>query len=145
MEKHTETTHRNLGFTEEVTACDCCGRTDLKGTYAIEDMQNGGIMYYGCVCAATRMNFSTKQFVSRFKAETIQQEKIARNEYRNSTETTSYLQWINELSTRFDDTTAQGFEDRKTARISEGPAYHQALVSKKLALLIKYPLVKVIY
>ena len=38
-----------LGFTEDITSCDCCGKTDLKGTYAIDF--NGDICYYGSVCA----------------------------------------------------------------------------------------------
>jgi len=38
-----------LGYTEDVTICDCCGKSDLKGTYAIEF--NGEIGYFGSVCA----------------------------------------------------------------------------------------------
>jgi hypothetical protein len=38
-----------LGFTEEITDCDCCGKSDLKGTYAIS--LNGYISYFGSVCA----------------------------------------------------------------------------------------------
>ena len=38
-----------LGFTEEFTSCDCCGRTELKGTYVIDDLQ-GNIYYYGSSC-----------------------------------------------------------------------------------------------
>lgn len=38
-----------LGFTEEITVCDCCGKADLKGTYAID--WEGTIAYYGSVCA----------------------------------------------------------------------------------------------
>lgn len=38
-----------LGYTEDVTTCDCCGKSDLKGTYAIEF--NGDLGYYGSVCA----------------------------------------------------------------------------------------------
>jgi hypothetical protein len=38
-----------LGFTEEINTCDCCGKSDLKGTYAIDF--EGDITYYGSVCA----------------------------------------------------------------------------------------------
>lgn len=38
-----------LGFTDEITECDCCGKHDLKGTYAVS--LNGTISYFGSVCA----------------------------------------------------------------------------------------------
>lgn len=38
-----------LGFTEEITDCACCGKSDLKGTYAIDI--NGDLTYFGSVCA----------------------------------------------------------------------------------------------
>jgi hypothetical protein len=38
-----------IGYTDTVTECDCCGKTELKGTYCIllEDVE----LYYGSVCA----------------------------------------------------------------------------------------------
>lgn len=38
-----------LGFTEEITQCGCCGKSELKGTYAFET--SSGIQYYGSTCA----------------------------------------------------------------------------------------------
>jgi hypothetical protein len=38
-----------LGYTDEVTTCDCCGKVDLKGTYAIDF--EGAVSYYGSICA----------------------------------------------------------------------------------------------
>jgi hypothetical protein len=40
---------RILGFTEEITSCDCCGKYDLKGTFAVDF--EGDVQYYGSVCA----------------------------------------------------------------------------------------------
>lgn len=40
---------RLLGFTEEITQCGCCGKSELKGTYAFET--TSGIQYYGSICA----------------------------------------------------------------------------------------------
>lgn len=40
---------RLLGFTEEITQCGCCGKSELKGTYAFET--SSGIQYYGSTCA----------------------------------------------------------------------------------------------
>ena len=38
-----------IGYTDTVTEGDCCGKTELKGTYCIllEDVE----LYYGSVCA----------------------------------------------------------------------------------------------
>ena len=38
-----------LGYTEEVTTCDCCGKPNLKGSFAIETGA-GETVYYGSVC-----------------------------------------------------------------------------------------------
>lgn len=42
---------RILGFTDEVTYCDLCGKMELKGTYVIET-DNGEILHYGSTCAS---------------------------------------------------------------------------------------------
>lgn len=41
-----------LGHTDEVTTCDCCGRSNLKGTVALESADGLAIVHYGVVCAA---------------------------------------------------------------------------------------------
>ena len=38
-----------LGFTDEITTCDCCGRAELKGTYVMDDNE-GNIFHYGSTC-----------------------------------------------------------------------------------------------
>ena len=49
-----------LGTTDEVTTCDCCGRSDLKSTVALNDGDNGdAIVHFGCVCAARAMNVAS--------------------------------------------------------------------------------------
>jgi len=68
-----EVVKRILGYTEEITSCDCCGKVDLKGTYAIDF--NGSITYYGSVCAFKVQGIAfeeqkevKKSFVKRMKA-----------------------------------------------------------------------------
>jgi hypothetical protein len=39
-----------LGLTDEITACDCCGKTNLKCTVALE-MEDGTVVHYGRDCA----------------------------------------------------------------------------------------------
>ena len=140
--KESEVVYRNLGFTEEVTACDCCGKVDLKGTYAIENTMAGDIMYLGCVCAAKKMNWSKKEFVTKYKAEEKQQSDVARNEYRNSAEMKAYNYWVANLP---DTATDKGWEERMALLKSEGPIYKGALETKKIELQGKYPLAKYIY
>jgi hypothetical protein len=140
--KEVENVYRNLGFTEEVTACDCCGKVDLKGTYAIENLMTGDIMYFGCVCAANKMNWSKKEFVTKYKAEEKQQNDTAQAEYRNSTEMKSYNSWVANLP---DTATDAGWEERMSLLKTEGPAYKNALEAKKIELRAKYPLAKYIY
>jgi hypothetical protein len=41
-----------LGTTDEVTTCDCCGKTNLKNTVAIRDLDEGEVLYFGVTCAA---------------------------------------------------------------------------------------------
>lgn len=44
-----------LGISDEVTACDCCGKTGLKRTVAMtEDGDN--VLFFGCTCAANKLN-----------------------------------------------------------------------------------------
>lgn len=47
----TTTTAKILGTTDEHTACDCCGRTNLRRTVAIDF--DGTVAYYGTSCAET--------------------------------------------------------------------------------------------
>jgi hypothetical protein len=38
-----------LGFSDEVTVCDCCGKTNLSGTFGVET-DDGETLHYGSVC-----------------------------------------------------------------------------------------------
>jgi predicted deacetylase len=42
------TAHKILGWVEEVTTCDCCGKARLSGTFAVD--LNGDILHYGSTC-----------------------------------------------------------------------------------------------
>lgn len=134
--------YRNLGFTEEITSCDCCGKVDLKGTYAIENMLTGDILYFGCVCAAKRMNWSKKDFVSKYKSEEKEQNEAARAEYRSSSEMKAYDAWVANLP---DIDTDEGWNKRMLLLKEQGPLYKNALEVKKVEIRAKYPLAKYIY
>jgi hypothetical protein len=62
-----------LGTTDEVTTCDHCGRTDLKGTIRLGavDPATGevdGEVFYGAVCGARAAGRTVKQFRDEAKA-----------------------------------------------------------------------------
>ena len=42
---------RVLGITDDRTDCECCGKTNLKRTVALE-FENAGVRYFGVDCAA---------------------------------------------------------------------------------------------
>jgi recombinational DNA repair protein (RecF pathway) len=46
-----------LGFTDSQSECGRCGRTELKGTYAVE-VESGEIIYLGSSCIAHRMELT---------------------------------------------------------------------------------------
>lgn len=51
-----------LGTCDNVTTCECCGRSDLKRTVALDD--GHGTTYYGTTCAA-RATKRSAGFVAR--------------------------------------------------------------------------------
>ena len=75
---------RILGLTEEMTTCDRCGKTELKGTYAVED-DSGMIYYLGSTCVKKRYQMNTKQFNLKIK-ECAKQIKINAQEEYDATE-----------------------------------------------------------
>ncbi len=44
-----------LGISDERTTCECCGRTNLKSTVVIENIETHQIVYWGSTCA-TKVN-----------------------------------------------------------------------------------------
>lgn len=73
-----------IGFTDKVNECDCCGKTELKGTYCISI--DGNEFYYGSTCASNTIKVSSddiKKEVKKIELEkTISQLVVeATNEY----------------------------------------------------------------
>ena len=48
-----------IGYTDSVTECECCGKTDLKGTYRLDIA--GVELYYGSVCAFKNHGVTTEE------------------------------------------------------------------------------------
>ena len=57
-----------LYITDEIDTCDCCGRTDLKATVAMQ-LSDGGILHYGRTCAARNSGKTQKQIKQEVYAE----------------------------------------------------------------------------
>ena len=43
-------TYKTLAIVDDVNTCDCCGKSDLKSTVAME-REDGEILHFGSVCA----------------------------------------------------------------------------------------------
>ena len=57
---HPTPVMKALYLTDEIDTCDCCGRTDLKATVAMQ-LSEGGILYYGRTCAARNSGKDQRQ------------------------------------------------------------------------------------
>lgn len=88
----TQIKNKILGFTESITTCDCCGKAELKGTYAIQNAETGDINYYGSVCAFKVYNLTTKVLKEGVKAAELEAIKAAKAEYIATPEYVEYTQ-----------------------------------------------------
>lgn len=58
-----------IGFSEDFTVCDRCGKSELKGTWAIEN-ENGDLYRLGSSCIHKRFEMDSeeaKQLIDAFK------------------------------------------------------------------------------
>lgn len=59
-----------IGYTDSITECECCGKTELKGTFCVEI--DGIELYYGSTCAFKEHGVTDeeqKAAVAKLKAE----------------------------------------------------------------------------
>jgi hypothetical protein len=80
----TERKFKILGSTDEITTCDCCGKPNLKATWAVEMTETGEILHYGSVCV-TR-NTGIKNPASDAKTYHNERMKLAQIKLRQSDE-----------------------------------------------------------
>ena len=55
-----------LGVTEEITSCDCCGKSELLCTVAMQT-EDGEVVYYGRTCASRHSGRKVEAMVSEKK------------------------------------------------------------------------------
>lgn len=77
-----------LGWTDEVTVCDCCGKSDLSGTFGVE-LDDGVVVHYGSVCA--KRNTGIKNPAKAAKDYENERAEAARREYLSSPEYRAYF------------------------------------------------------
>lgn len=99
----TEKKYRILGFNDDQCSCDVCGKQELKGTYAMEDLSSGEIFRAGSSCGAKMAGWTSKELVAKYKAGEKENIENARKEFRNSAEHIAYNNCIEFLNKESDD------------------------------------------
>jgi hypothetical protein len=82
-----------LGFTEDFTVCECCGKKNLKGTFAFRTNQ-GDVFYWGSSCIKKAYTMDQKEFTAKVKGDEIERRNEARSEYYASEEGLFYKSYI---------------------------------------------------
>jgi hypothetical protein len=89
-----------LGTTDEVDACDCCGKGDLKVTVAIHDDEQGDTLYFGTTCAARALRVKVAEVktgtarADRAKAEAAAAAAREIAEAKHRADLAVYVEWL---------------------------------------------------
>ena len=65
------------GTTDERTDCDCCGRSNLKSTVVLRDLESGDFVFFGVTCAAKAQGWTNKEVKSSVDAARVAKTKEA--------------------------------------------------------------------
>ena len=98
-----EQKYKILGFNDDQTSCDICGKEELRGTYAMEDMETGVIFRAGSTCGATMAGWSIKELKQIFKAGEKEKMEKAKQEFRNTPEYIAHEKAIQYLNNEADE------------------------------------------
>lgn len=82
-------TYTTLAIVDDVNACDCCGKQNLKSTVAME-RDDGEVVYFGSVCATRHSGREAKAIRSEAKHAHESNVKNATVHYRHSYEAIEY-------------------------------------------------------
>lgn len=79
------TSYKTLAIVDDVDTCDCCGKSGLKLTIAME-RDDGEVLYFGSVCATRHAGRDSKT-INREAADALTGKKAAaRKEFESSAE-----------------------------------------------------------
>ncbi|URF02821.1 hypothetical protein [Cupriavidus campinensis] len=73
--------YKILGYDESVTTCDCCGKSELKGTFGVE-RADGEILHFGSVCVTRHTGKADKAIRQEAKDAIAQRLRAANAELR---------------------------------------------------------------
>jgi hypothetical protein len=79
------TTYKTLAIVNDVSICDCCGKSNLLRTVAME-RDDGEILHFGTVCATRHSGRSEKDIKSEAATELYKLKEKARSEMQSSME-----------------------------------------------------------
>lgn len=119
--------YKILGFNADVCECDVCGKSELKGTYAMEDLETGEIFRAGSTCGAKMAGWTTKVFTKKVKEVELAQKEAKEIALRSSVEYFEYqkaIDFLNKESEEFNikmskANEAERYELAKTERTFE--------------------------
>jgi hypothetical protein len=77
---------RVLGSDDSVNTCDCCGKTGLKATFAIEMIETGEILRYGSVCVTRNTGRKSGELAKMKAAHDQERREAARKEWHATPE-----------------------------------------------------------
>lgn len=72
-------TYKILGITNDVTTCECCGRSDLKATVVIGNEDNTVFGYFGCDCARNYVRGTGAQIERNARGVSFQRAEMQRD------------------------------------------------------------------
>ena len=95
---NTELKYKVLGFNDDECECHICGRVELKGTYAIEDLSTGTIFRAGSSCGAKMAKWTTKELSLKLKLAEKENLQNAQSELKSSQEYINYNTALDKLN-----------------------------------------------
>lgn len=78
-------TYTTLAIVDDVNTCDCCGKSNLKSTVAME-RDDGEVLHFGSVCATRHSGRDSKAIASEAVAALELKQATARREFNASVE-----------------------------------------------------------
>lgn len=58
-----------LGYTTDFNQCECCGKSDLRGTVSILDLNTDVVLHFGTTCAVNANKYDDLNALSLVKKE----------------------------------------------------------------------------
>lgn len=78
-------TYRTLAIVDDVNTCDCCGKSNLKSTVAME-RDDGEVLHFGSICATRHSGRAAKTIKAEAVSITAAKQAAADSEFRATAE-----------------------------------------------------------